>query len=109
MNPETAAERGKGDLESKDSIEDANARWHRTAVAAFYRAEARGFAPGGELEDWLAAERELDVQSPAPAAFPADVEPVTRPQRPQGSAAKGPSRSRKSESSTGRRHIGGMA
>ncbi len=30
------------------------------AEAAYYRAEARGFAPGGELEDWLAAEREVD-------------------------------------------------
>jgi hypothetical protein len=28
-------------------------------VAAYYRAAARGFAPGQELEDWLAAEREL--------------------------------------------------
>ena len=26
------------------------------AVAAYYRAESRGFAPGCELEDWLAAE-----------------------------------------------------
>jgi hypothetical protein len=29
------------------------------AVAAYYRAQARGFAPGGALEDWLAAEREV--------------------------------------------------
>jgi len=29
------------------------------ALAAYYRAEQRGFAPGGELEDWLEAEREL--------------------------------------------------
>jgi hypothetical protein len=28
-------------------------------IAAYYRAAARGFAPGQELEDWLAAEREL--------------------------------------------------
>jgi hypothetical protein len=26
------------------------------AVAAYYRAEQRGFAPGGELDDWLQAE-----------------------------------------------------
>lgn len=31
----------------------------RIEIAAYYRAEARGFAPGGELEDWLAAEREI--------------------------------------------------
>jgi len=27
---------------------------------AFLRAERRGFAPGAELDDWLAAEREVD-------------------------------------------------
>ena len=32
------------------------------ALAAYYRAERRGFAPGGELEDWLAAESEIDAQ-----------------------------------------------
>ena len=32
-------------------------QWHRAiAEAAYYLAERRGFAPGGELEDWLAAE-----------------------------------------------------
>lgn len=33
----------------------------RIAVAAYGRAERRGFAPGFELEDWLAAEREVDA------------------------------------------------
>lgn len=28
--------------------------------AAYLRAERRGFAPGHELEDWLAAEQEVD-------------------------------------------------
>ena len=28
--------------------------------AAYRRAESRGFAPGGELADWLAAEAEVD-------------------------------------------------
>ena len=31
----------------------------RIAEAAYYRAERRGFAPGGEIEDWLDAEREV--------------------------------------------------
>ena len=31
------------------------------AEAAYYRAEARGFEAGPELEDWLAAEREIDL------------------------------------------------
>ena len=29
------------------------------AEAAYYRAEARGFAPGHELEDWLAAQEQI--------------------------------------------------
>lgn len=32
------------------------------ANAAYFRAERRGFAPGRELEDWLAAEAEVDAQ-----------------------------------------------
>lgn len=32
---------------------------HMIAEAAYYRAEKRGFMPGFELEDWLAAEREI--------------------------------------------------
>lgn len=35
---------------------------HHTAVAeaAYFRAEKRGFAPGHELEDWLAGEAEIE-------------------------------------------------
>ncbi|MGA7541321.1 MAG: DUF2934 domain-containing protein [Steroidobacteraceae bacterium] len=29
--------------------------------AAYLRAERRGFAPGGEVEDWMAAEAEVDA------------------------------------------------
>jgi hypothetical protein len=32
-------------------------RW--IAEAAYYRAESRGFEPGGEMQDWLAAEAEV--------------------------------------------------
>ena len=31
------------------------------AEAAYFRAEQRGFMPGQELEDWLAAEVEIDA------------------------------------------------
>lgn len=31
------------------------------ATAAYFKAEARGFAPGGELSDWLAAEMEINA------------------------------------------------
>lgn len=30
------------------------------AEAAYFRAEARGFAPGGDIDDWLDAESEID-------------------------------------------------
>lgn len=35
----------------------------RIAQRAYELAEARGFAPGAEIEDWLQAEREVDAQS----------------------------------------------
>jgi hypothetical protein len=31
------------------------------AVAAYLKAEKRGFAPGHEIEDWTAAENEIDA------------------------------------------------
>jgi len=34
-------------------------RQQKIATAAYYKAEARGFEPGHELEDWLTAEAEL--------------------------------------------------
>ena len=39
---------------------DPSIRRQRIAEAAYYRAEARGFSPGFETEDWLAAEAEID-------------------------------------------------
>lgn len=30
------------------------------ATAAYYRAQARGFEPGNELQDWLEAEQEVN-------------------------------------------------
>jgi hypothetical protein len=38
-------------------------RLERIAIAAYYRAQARGFEPGHELEDWLQAESEVDSAS----------------------------------------------
>ena len=40
----------------------------RVRLAAYLRAERRGFAPGREWEDWLAAEAEIDAQSGGSAA-----------------------------------------
>ncbi|GAP66946.1 hypothetical protein MBSD_n2262 [Mizugakiibacter sediminis] len=38
---------------------DAETRHAMIALAAYFRAERRGFAPGRELDDWLEAEREV--------------------------------------------------
>jgi len=38
------------------------AREQLIAEAAYHHAEARGFEPGHELEDWLAAEAEVDAR-----------------------------------------------
>jgi hypothetical protein len=35
-------------------------RYRMISEAAYLRAERRGFMPGAEIEDWLAAEREVD-------------------------------------------------
>lgn len=45
------------DNESNNELMEAD-RNSRIAVSAYYKAEARGFQPGHELSDWLAAEAE---------------------------------------------------
>ena len=35
-------------------------RWKMIAVAAYHKAEKRGFTPGHELQDWAEAEKEID-------------------------------------------------
>jgi hypothetical protein len=37
-------------------------RYRLIAEAAYFRSEKRSFAPGHELEDWLAAETELETR-----------------------------------------------
>jgi hypothetical protein len=41
---------------------DAELRRAMIAEAAYYRAEQRGFEPGRDLEDWCAAEIDIDSQ-----------------------------------------------
>ena len=41
---------------------DPERRMALIAEAAYFRAERRGFAPGGERSDWLAAEAEVDAK-----------------------------------------------
>lgn len=43
------------------SVSDSADERHRLiAEAAYYRALARGFTPGGEVDDWVQAEAEID-------------------------------------------------
>lgn len=39
-------------------------------IAAYYRAERRGFSPGQELDDWLDAEREIKGSATGSGAAP---------------------------------------
>lgn len=48
----------ESDVEScHEDIHDA--RFSKVSEIAYYKAEARGFEPGHELDDWIAAENEL--------------------------------------------------
>ena len=47
-------------------------------LAAFFRAERRGFVPGYEAEDWFAAEAEIAAQIPAGRA----ARPARRVRKP---------------------------
>ena len=47
------------DAKPKRSAEE---RWNSIAVAAYHKAEKRGFAPGAELQDWVEAEKEIDAR-----------------------------------------------
>jgi hypothetical protein len=51
------------------------ARKAMVAEAAYFRAERHGFAPGHELEDWVAAEHEVD-------ALLSGVAPAPKPDKP---------------------------
>jgi hypothetical protein len=44
---------------ARSSTESPEQRSQRIAVAAYFLAEQRGFAPNQELDDWLEAERSL--------------------------------------------------
>src|ERR1700687_1861780 len=42
------------------NFDPSSSRESLIATAAYYRAESRGFLPGYEVADWLAAEHEID-------------------------------------------------
>jgi hypothetical protein len=51
----------KAEIESLTRFVGPEQRAALIAEAAFFRAEKRGFAPGSEVADWLAAEAEVDA------------------------------------------------
>jgi hypothetical protein len=46
---------------TQGEIVDPERKRQMIAEAAYYRAEQRGFAPGGELQDWLEAEAQMEA------------------------------------------------
>ena len=64
QSPETLVpEIVRNTLSRTSADSDRNERDRRIAQRAYELAQARGFAPGAELEDWLRAEREIDEQN----------------------------------------------
>jgi len=61
----TDLQRGDGAIPDKQTA--APARWQRIQQRAYEIAQARGFTPGAELNDWLQAEREIDAENPRQA------------------------------------------
>lgn len=60
-----AAAKAKAKAKAADVPSD-ELRYEMIAHAAYLRAEQRGFAPGQELDDWLAAAAEVDARLAAP-------------------------------------------
>lgn len=52
-------------LERREIPSFSESREARIAEAAYWRAERRGFTAGQELDDWLAAEKEVDEDDAA--------------------------------------------
>jgi len=75
MNSDNPPAQGKGALGKTESNDGKGVGelWQRTAIAAYFRSEARGFVPGYELDDWLSAERELDAPKPESMSEEAEV------------------------------------
>jgi hypothetical protein len=60
---DSSSRTGSGTTENavQSKVEVSNeARYRMICEAAYIRAEQRGFRPGGEVEDWLAAEQEVE-------------------------------------------------
>jgi hypothetical protein len=60
---ENASEVTATSLERREIPSFSISREARIAEAAYWRAERRGFTSGQELDDWLAAEKEIDEET----------------------------------------------
>ena len=60
-SPKAVATVRKPRTTKKTAVFSPERRLEMIAEAAYLRAEQRGFGPGDPLEDWLAAEREVDL------------------------------------------------
>nr|AEI30379.1 conserved hypothetical protein [uncultured microorganism] len=56
----TATRKGAGTGATNEKAWAGEDRYRMIAEAAYFRAERRGFVAGSELQDWLAAEIEVD-------------------------------------------------
>lgn len=56
-----ASAKPKRAAKPKLALKPAADRHERVAVAAYYLSEKRHFEPGGELDDWFAAENMIDA------------------------------------------------
>lgn len=73
VRPVPPAVDGVGVVDSEAPLErdeswDDEELFQLISEAAYYRAERRGFAPGDELADWLAAEQEIRARRPTARA-----------------------------------------
>jgi hypothetical protein len=59
---DNASEVTATNLERREIPSFSISREARIAEAAYWRAERRGFTSGQELDDWLAAEKEIDEE-----------------------------------------------
>ena len=54
-----ATQAKKAKQAKKPSMSSQSDKREDIALAAYYRAQMRGFEPGGDMGDWLEAEREI--------------------------------------------------
>ena len=58
-SPRSRSTAAKSDAQTLATWPDENERNEMIAVAAYFHAERRGFAPGDPLHDWIMAEAEI--------------------------------------------------